>query len=69
MLIHVEYDDNRYDYVKNFQLDKLLEMEKVHKFQRRSGWVTVGVDPMRSKRSPNYTGDERRAASLPFERP
>jgi len=60
MLIHVLYDDNRYDYVKGFQLDRLLEMKKVQRFKRSSGWVTVGVDAMRWRTNANYHGVERR---------
>jgi hypothetical protein len=61
MLIQVLYDDNRYDYVKGSQLDRLLEGNKVQKFKRSTGWVTVGVDPVRWRRSPSYNGMERRA--------
>jgi hypothetical protein len=60
MLIQVLYDDNRYDYVKGPQLDRLLEGNKVQKFKRSTGWVTVGVDPVRWRRSPSYNGIERR---------
>jgi hypothetical protein len=62
MLIQVLYDDNKYDYVKGFQLDRLLEVNKVQKFKRSSGWVTVGVDPIRWRKSPSYDGLERRAS-------
>ena len=51
MLIQIEYDDNRFDFVKNHQLDSLLEMKKIRRFKRSSGWVTVGVDPMRTRRN------------------
>jgi len=30
-------------------LDALLEKNIVKKFRRKSGWVTVGVDPVRTK--------------------
>ncbi len=62
MLIHVLYDDNRYDYVKGFHLDSLLEMKKVQKFRRSSGWVTVAVDPIRWRKGSGYNGVERRSA-------
>jgi len=62
MLIQVLYDDNKYDYVKGFQLDRLLEVKKVQKFKRSSGWVTVGVAPPRWKKSLSYDGVERRTA-------
>ena len=46
-------------------LDVLLESNRVMKFRRKSGWVTVGVDPIRtrSRREASYLfdGHERRA--------
>lgn len=63
MLIHVHYNDDKYDYVKGFQLDRLLEVKKVQRFKRSSGWVTVGVDPIRWRRNPNYQGTERRGGA------
>lgn len=61
MLIQIEYDDNKYDYVKKNQLDKLLEMHKIRRFKRSSGWVTVGVDPVRARRSVlKFEAPERR---------
>jgi len=62
MLIQVLYNDNKYDYVKGFQLDRLLEEKMVQKFKRSSGWVTVGIDPIRWRKSPSYNGMERRTA-------
>ena len=45
-------------------LDVLLDNHRVLKFRRASGWVTVGVDPVRSRRSnfacDSYSGPERR---------
>jgi len=45
-------------------LDVLLDNNRVLKFRRTSGWVTVGVDPVRSRRSSfsfdSYSGPERR---------
>ena len=45
-------------------LDVLLDNNRVLKFRRTSGWVTVGVDPVRSRRSSfssdSYPGPERR---------
>lgn len=62
MLIQVGYDDRRYDYVKDFMLDKLIEAGTIAKFRRSSGWVRVGVDPVRQRSSDNYDGLERRRA-------
>ena len=47
-------------------LDVLLDNNRVLKFRRASGWVTVGVDPVRSRRCSfsfdhgSYSGPERR---------
>jgi hypothetical protein len=45
-------------------LDVLLDNHRVLKFRRASGWVTVGVDPVRSRRNnfsfDSYSGPERR---------
>lgn len=61
MLIQVVYANERYDYVKDFMLDSLIESRKVARFRRSSGWVTVGVDPVRrGKRNAFYAGAERR---------
>lgn len=50
MLIHVEYRDSRYDYVKEDLLDELIETREITRFRRTSGWVTLGVDPIRRGR-------------------
>ena len=47
-------------------LDALLEKNRVTKFRRKSGWVVVGVDPIRIKSVPEasqlFNGHERRAS-------
>jgi hypothetical protein len=65
MLVQVKWTNNSYDYVKDFMLDSLLEAGVVARFLRSSGWVTVGVDPIRSI-SPNreFNGTERRSMSF-----
>jgi hypothetical protein len=40
-------DKNHYDYVKGQQLDKLIALKMIEKFKRTSGWVALGVDPVR----------------------
>jgi hypothetical protein len=61
MLVQVNWTNNRYDYVKDFMLDSLIEAGVVARFLRSSGWVTIGVDPIRSKSPrPEYSGSERR---------
>ena len=64
MLIQVAYLDNRYDYLKDFQLDRLLELSQVAGFRRSTGWVQVGVDPIRQgRRNYPYYGPERRTGT------
>jgi len=46
-IVRVEYSDNRYDYVTEKKLDTLLESNQIVKFKRITGWVTIGVDPLR----------------------
>jgi len=55
MLIQVNYPDNRFDYVKEQILDTLIETKQISRFRRSSGWVTLGLDPIRtSKRDYTY---------------
>ncbi len=67
MLIQVIYADNHHDFVKPAMLDTLIELRKISKFKRSSGWVTVGTDPVRMKRrdSSNLsTSDVRTRSSI-----
>jgi len=63
MLVQVNWTNNRYDYVKDFMLDSLIEAGVVARFLRSSGWVTIGVDPIRTS-APNreFAGSERRSS-------
>jgi hypothetical protein len=63
MLIRVVYKDNVHDYVKDFQLGRFLDAGKIIKFQRRTGWVTVGMDPVRTGIHTAYRGAERRTVT------
>ncbi|UPU34700.1 hypothetical protein M1B72_14745 [Geomonas paludis] len=63
MLIQVSYDDNKYDYVKDFMLEQLIQSGAIASFRRRSGWVRIGVDPVRTPRREPYFGVERRGAT------
>lgn len=62
MLIRVMYLDSKYDMVKPIILDKQIESGNIFKFQRSSGWATLGVDPIRASRRTEhkYSGPERR---------
>ena len=54
-------------------LDVMLERDQVMRFKRSSGWVTVGIDPVRVKRRDDvccfYDGQERRTAAAVDAKP
>lgn len=61
MLIRVMYSDNRYDFVQDTHLDRLIQDRSITMFQRKSGWVRVSIDPIRHKsRHAVAQGQERR---------
>jgi hypothetical protein len=69
MLVQVKWTNDTYDYVKDFMLDSLIEAGVVARFLRSSGWVTIGVDPVRAKSSAgSYEGAERRSFGGAFSR-
>ena len=47
MLVQVKYVDNRYDYVQDKTLDLYIESKKITGFKRSTGWVRIGIDPIR----------------------
>ncbi len=68
MHIQVMYADQRYDLIKASQLEDYIRQGKIIKFKRSSGWVTVGVDPLRGRTALTriYTGPERRRVAQNF---
>lgn len=68
MLIRVKYPNGKFDMVREFRLDYLIETKVIHSFERSSGWVVLGVDPIRQpgKRS-QHRAPERRANTRIFE--
>lgn len=56
MLLQVVRTGNRYDYVKDFMLDSLIESKGIVGFKRTSGWVTLGVDQIRRSKRDNAAG-------------
>jgi hypothetical protein len=50
MLIKVMHEDGKIGEIESYQLDDLIHSNKIKKFKRSSGWVTVGVDPVREVR-------------------
>lgn len=47
MLIQIQRDRDHFDYVRGPQLDALIVNNKIERFRRATGWVTVGRDPVR----------------------
>ncbi len=67
MFIRILRTGNHYDYVKDFMLDSLIESNEVVKFKRSTGWVTIGVDPIRGiKPERAFDGTDRRSAHDPI---
>ena len=60
MLIEVMYQNDEMGMVEDFQLDELISSNKIKKFLRSEGWVTIGVDPIRKESRVHYKGRERR---------
>jgi hypothetical protein len=62
--IQVIMRDGTVGYFAPQVLNVMLDHDEVLKFKRMSGWVTVGVDPIRHKHRKNgnffYNGPERR---------
>ena len=46
--------------VPDYVLGELLARGGVESFRRSSGWVIVGLDPIREARKGSYSGPERR---------
>ena len=59
MLILVIYQDNKMRMVDDFQLDDLIASNRIKRFLRSEGWVTINDGPIR-RTSNNYKGRERR---------
>ncbi|NOY12496.1 MAG: hypothetical protein GXP51_02045 [Deltaproteobacteria bacterium] len=62
MLIRVRYKDGRIDLVPSRKLDELIIMSEIEEFERSTGWVTLGEDPIRSSLRGSYRGPERRSS-------
>ncbi len=65
MAIMVQFENKTFGYVRNDDLDELIETRGIISFRRSSGWVEIGKDPVRTKRtSDEYVGPERRDGGL-----
>ena len=65
MLIKVIYQNDKHDMVKPLMLDILLFANKIKKFLRSEGWITVGIDKIRGTGG-YYEGPERRNNELTY---
>ncbi|NOQ50730.1 MAG: hypothetical protein GQ578_00715 [Desulfuromonadaceae bacterium] len=64
MLIRVRYKDGRIDLVPSKKLDELILMSEIEQFERSTGWVILGKDPIRSSLRGGYPGAERRSSMI-----
>jgi len=54
MMIPVVYNTGTHDIVKSEMLNRLLMNGVVDKFKRSTGWVKVGIEPIRRIRKEDY---------------
>lgn len=54
MMIPVVYNSGTHDIVKAEQLNRLLGSGLIEQFKRATGWVKVGIDPIRKIRQEDY---------------
>ena len=59
-MIRVVYPGGIHDTVTPQFLDFLLESNRITHFLRSSGWVRIGRDPIRGKKTQPHKGEERR---------
>ena len=61
MILHVQYQNDQYDYIDTHIFDKLLKKESLRGFFRPSEerWVNVYRDPIRGEGG-DYLGPDRR---------
>ena len=70
MIIHIMYNNNRYDYIHARKLDQLIAAKRIKKFLRFSenAWIDIARDPIRGAEEVTYIGPERRFSHRnPFE--
>ncbi len=65
MLIRIMYRDGRFDMVKSFFLEWLIESGRIAMFRRSQGWVVPGRDPVRRVGDHPYRGIEQRRKAEP----
>lgn len=63
MHVWIMYQNGNFDIVKSFLLEDLISSNKIKKFLRSEGWITVGVNTIRGQGG-YYEGAERQAKDL-----
>jgi hypothetical protein len=65
MAIMVQFQNKTFGYIRNDDLDELIEAGGIISFRRSSGWVQLGKDPVRARTvAVDYDGQERRGGAL-----
>ena len=67
MLISVLFENNQYGVIKKARIEEFINSGKITKFFRSSGWVTIGVDPIR-KAHHSHVEERRKTAILSYGR-
>lgn len=60
--VNVIYRNGVKDHISPALLATLINSKQIDKFERSSGWVQVGVDPVRGSTAEGYSGPERRTS-------
>lgn len=60
MFIEVMYQNNEVGVVEAHQLDELISSNRIKKFLRSEGWVTIGIDQIRKEARLDYKEPEKR---------
>lgn len=65
MMLPVIYNSGTHDIIKTEHLNRLLINGEIDQFRRNTGWVKVGIDPIRRFRQENYPmGQDRRQPTV-----
>jgi hypothetical protein len=66
MVLHIQYENNKFDYISSDILDNLISKRRVKRFYRPSEekWVVIGIHPIRGNGG-DHEGQERRRARYP----
>jgi len=59
MLVPVIFTDDSIELVSSHELDELINSGDIISFRRTSGWVRIGIDPIRKGKN-DYQGPEQR---------